>query len=97
MTDTTYNGWTNYETWLANVWLYETDFAGRLENGDLCDLSCVDVCVIQEIISEHIEMMTDEACEASRGLASDLLGAAISAININELARTYFSDLETED
>ena len=43
------------------------------------------------------ELMTDEARVASHGFASDLLEAAISAININELARAYFSDLETGD
>jgi hypothetical protein len=96
MTDTTYNGWTNYETWLANIWLGEADFAGRLESGDLCDLSCVDVCVIEEIISEHIELMTDNPREQACGLGQDLMRAAISAININELARAYFSDLEVE-
>ena len=96
MTDATYNGWTNYETWLANVWLSEVDFVGRLESGDLCDLTCADVCVIEEIIQEHIEIMTEETRDASHGLASDLLSAAISAINVNELARHYFNDLETE-
>lgn len=94
MTDTTYNGWANYETWLANVWLTETDFEARLESGDLCDLTCVDVCVIEEIIQDHINLMTED--EASHGLAADLISAAISSINVNELARAYFSDLETE-
>lgn len=92
MTETTYNGWTNYETWLANIWLNETDFAGELEsqrNLTLCDVA--------QQIESMIEIMTEEAREASRGLAEDLLGAAISAINVNELARAYFSDLETED
>lgn len=97
MTDTTYNGWTNYETWLAGIWFNEADFAGQLESGDLCNLTCADVCVIEEIIQEHIEVMTEETRDASHGLASDLLSAAISAININELARAYYSDLETED
>ena len=97
MTDTTYNGWTNYETWLANVWLGEADFTSRLTSGDLCDLNCVDLCVIEEIIQEHIDGTTCEAREASHGLGADLMQAAISAININELARAYFDDLETEE
>jgi hypothetical protein len=92
MTDTTYNGWTNYETWLANVWLDEAGFTNELasqRNLTLCDVA--------QQIESMIELMTDEAREASRDFASDLLGAAISAININELARAYFSDLATED
>lgn len=26
MTDNTYNGWTNYETWQAALWLSEADY-----------------------------------------------------------------------
>ena len=92
MTDTTYNGWTNYETWLAGLWLDQTDFTSELTNQRNLTLSDV-----AQQVESMIEAMTDDACEASRGLASDLLRAAISAININELARAYFSDLETED
>jgi hypothetical protein len=43
-----------------------------------------------------IEMMTDDPREQDCGLGQDLMRAAISAININELARAYFGDLETE-
>ena len=92
MTDTTYNGWTNYETWLAGLWLNEADFAGELEserNLTLCDVA--------EQIESMIEIMTEETREASNGLGADLLSAAVSAINVNELARAYYSDLETED
>ena len=33
MTDTTYNGWTNRETWLVNLWLGEEDFIGNQQDG----------------------------------------------------------------
>ena len=92
MTDTTYNGWTNFETWLAGLWLNEADFAGELESQR--GLTLGDVA---EQIESMIEVMTEETRETSSGLASDLLSAAISAININELARVYYSDLETEE
>jgi len=92
MTDTTYNGWTNYETWLANVWLSEVDFTSELESERGLTL-----CDVAQQVEDTIEIMTDEAREVSRGFASDLLRAAIGAINVNELARAYFGDLETED
>lgn len=91
MTDTTYNGWTNYETWFAGLWLNEADFAGRLEsqrNLTLCDVA--------QQVEDMIEVMTEETREASNGLGADLLSAAIREININELARVYYSDMETE-
>jgi vacuolar-type H+-ATPase subunit C/Vma6 len=92
MTDTTCNGWTNYETWLANVWLGETGF-----QDDLASQRNLTLDDVAREIESMIEMMTEEAYEASHGLASDLMRAAISAINVNELARAYFSDLETEE
>ena len=87
-----YNGWTNYETWLAGLWLDQIGFQDNLDSQR--NLTLEDVA---QQVESMIEMMTDEARDASRDLASDLLGAAISAININELARAYFSDLETEN
>ena len=84
MTDTTYNGWTNYETWLANVWLGETGF-----QDDLASQRNLTLDGVAQNIEGMIELMTDEAREASYGLAWDLMQAAISAININELARAY--------
>ena len=92
MTDTTYNGWTNYETWLANVWLGEADFTSELASQR--NLTLDDVA---QNIEGMVELMTDEAREQAQGLGADLMQAAIGAININELARAYFSDLETED
>ena len=92
MTDTTYNGWTNYETWLANVWLGEADFTSELASQR--NLTLGDVA---QNIESMIELMTDETREQAHGLGADLMQAAISAININELARAYFSDLETGD
>ena len=87
-----YNGWTNYETWLANVWLGEADFTSELANQR--NLTLEDVA---HQVESMIEMMTEETRGASHGLGADLTQAAISAININELARAYFDDLETED
>jgi hypothetical protein len=91
MTDTTYNGWTNYETWLANIWLGETGFQDELASQR--NLTLGDVA---QQVESMIEMMTDDPREQDCGLGQDLMRAAISAININELARAYFGDLETE-
>ena len=92
MTDTTHNGWTNYETWLANVWLGEADFTS-----DLASQRNLTLDDVAQNIESMIELMTDETREQVHGLGADLMQAAISAININELARAYFSDLETEN
>ena len=35
MSDNTYNGWTNYETWQAALWLNEEDFLGRCQEDEV--------------------------------------------------------------
>ena len=35
--NTKYNGWTNYETWLCNLWFENFDFSDRLDMFDECD------------------------------------------------------------
>lgn len=39
MTDTTYNGWTNYETWAVNLWLdtVRKCTTDALRNGGMTD------------------------------------------------------------
>jgi hypothetical protein len=78
MTNETYNGWKNKETWLANVWLEEY-FQQELQDGN-------------DITAPHIEATIDNmlADTANQwGLFSDLLLAAIGQIDYRELAAAY--------
>ena len=77
-----YNGWTNKETWLVNLWL-----------GDMLQSDVEDG---QEISAEFIEMLVDEmASELSEtsGFITDLLNCALGEINYHEIASHY----ETEE
>lgn len=90
------NGWTNHETWLANVWLSEAGFDGRLESGDVMDLDGGDATTLEEAILEELELMTEVAPDS--GLSADLFRSAYGAINTFELAVSYLEGLpERED
>jgi hypothetical protein len=73
----TYNGWTNRETWLANLWLVEGNetpdemTAEALRNRVLDMVQALDDATIVE------------------GFIYDLLIAAIGRINYNEIVETY--------
>ena len=84
MSDTTYNGWTNYETWQAALWLNEGDFLGRCQE-----------CELDEVTTEILD---DELCEIAEadsmvGLARDIYNAWVSCVNLNEIADTFNQDL----
>ena len=72
----TYNGWTNRETWLVNLWLgdslaeYVRDTLG------------------QEIDASEAESYVDDYLDSAyaNGLASDLITNALGRVNWQEIA-----------
>jgi hypothetical protein len=73
MTATTYNGWTNYETWRVNLEIFDGyDPDGRL----VCPLELQDYA--EEIIEGQAE---------AHSLALDYAMAFLSAVNWCEIAR----------
>ena len=76
-----YNGWTNKETWLVNLWLGEY-ITEEQEAG-------------MEITSDHlratVENMRDDTSPLW-GLFSDLLEMALASVNWEEIAAHYKND-----
>jgi len=78
MNNDTYNGWSNKETWLANLWLSDY-FTQEIEDGQ-------DICAAH--IKDTINNMLADSPELW-GLFSDLLNTAISGIDCYEIASHY--------
>ena len=78
MTDSTYNGWTNYETWLVNIhtdWIADDIEGMHLANiYDLIDL-------YQQSLLETIESLHG----AGNAFAADLLSAAMERVDWYEI------------
>ena len=77
-----YNGWSNKETWLVNVWLGD-DLQAHKDEGEA-------------LTTDYIEGLVDDlACFgplAVTGLMSDLLSTAMGEINYWELEQHYKED-----
>lgn len=99
MADTTYNGWQNYETWLVNVWIDniqgEQEYwheAAREVYGQITVSGHIFTRAEHAAfeLAERMRDAFDEACEGqctTPGVFSDLLNAALSSVNWDQLAK----------
>ena len=82
MTDTRYNGWTNYETWRVNLEIFDGMDIGKWS----------DAYELSKWMQDYAEnLITDYKSETN--LAQDYALAFLSNVNWAEIARHY----QTED
>jgi hypothetical protein len=102
MQDKSYNGWTNYETWAVGMFLdgnytgehtyrevlalaEDHDSDARESERDPDDAVYTLANALQEWFNEQLPELD--------GIASDLLGAAVSEINWTELAKSKLTEI----
>ena len=76
-----YNGWSNKETWLVNVWLGD-DLQAHKDEGEA-------------LTTDYIEGLVDDLwseIDCDNGLMFDLLNTAMGEINYWELEQHYKED-----
>jgi len=81
----TYNGWKNYETWAVNLWL--NNEAGHYHMIRE-QASVLDIYELATYIREYVEEMMD-ALDIPTSMFSDLLNAALSEVNWDEIAEGF--------
>lgn len=99
--DREYNGWTNYETWCFNLWMDNEEGGCRYwkENTEQACRDNVDGNKVdRDAASYELAAMSKEYAEQAiesadvHGFLADLLGAAVSEINFEEVARHWIDD-----
>ena len=79
MTDTTYNGWTNYATWRVNLEIFD-----GMSPRDITDTRDVEAYELGQAMKELAELtMEDDAT----GLALEYARAFLSDVNWDEIAQ----------
>lgn len=105
MSDQTYNGWTNYETWAVGMFL-DGNYTGEGTYRDVLELveSAANgnaaergeaLWAVETDLKEYVEreIRGDDAEMHPASLATDLLGAALDSVNWRELAESKLSEI----
>lgn len=100
MNDKTYNGWSNYETWLVALWLDNDAGSNKQvfsDSWDALDEAEGNVAKATGRMAGLLQDMHDEARpDTGPGLFHDLLSAALSEVNWREIARNCIDSVADE-
>jgi len=92
----TYNGWTNYETWLTNLWFENFDFTDHIEDGVFDDMSSDDIVVwVSDYIKEYVYETVYET-QSHGGFVDDMLNSALQEVDWGDIADHYVDDIESQ-
>lgn len=98
MTDNTYNGWSNYETWNCALWIDNDQGQQAHANEqarEILERNDWDKDAARGDLAYALESMIDEQTpDLPASMFSDLLRAAIGAIDWRELADHYLTDID---
>jgi len=82
-----YNGWTNYETWAVNLWMDESsNYWEELVRDIIQDEGLEDVRDLTYKISLALKEQHEDDMPQTSGVFGDLLSASLSQVNWYEIA-----------
>lgn len=93
MSDKTYNGWTNYATWLVNLWIDNDPYLTEQFSNECCGLfgSWEEKDDVDWRLGDYIKEVMEEIIEEQgvEGFVLDLVNSAMSEVNWREIAGHY--------
>ena len=92
----TYNGWTNYETWLTNLYFDDfTDaFSEMTEDGQFDDLEDDDILdQVTEYIETFIDDYISQIVSSTDNFVTDIISSFIQEVDWKDIADHYVADI----
>jgi len=89
---TTYNGWSNYETWNVKLWL-DNDLGTYRDTVEMARCARDEYQLAQDLRAYVEEMAPD----LGASMFADLLGAALGEVDWSEIASAYLEDYSEEE
>ena len=97
MTDKTYNGWTNYETWLTNLHFECFEFTDEVDEGMFDDLSRDEIKDwIANYIQECVEETSFSPVEVGKYqnlFCTDIVQSFLGEVDWDDIAEHYLDDV----
>jgi len=90
----TYNGWTNYETWLTNLHFDNFEFEDQIEDGHFDDLDDEEIRdYVAEYIEQYVSDYVDESI-TSNSFVQDLVTSSLGEVDWRDIADHYVDDIK---
>jgi hypothetical protein len=93
MTDSKYNGWTNYETWRVNLEVFDGFDPFDYFSDDQANM----MDWLADTLKEHTETLIHEAGGGNGNIAVDYALAFLQSVNWHEIAEHMFLDYADEE
>ncbi len=95
-----YNGWTNYETWLVNLWMDNEEGSHRYWSvvahdsiqEHKCDEEPENWYYFERVLKEFLDDIGEGDTGRLYGMAADLLNAAISEVDTRAIAQSWVAN-----
>ncbi len=93
-----YNGWTNYETWLCNLWFYNFEFSDMLDMFEGVEDKDDILRIIEDYIKEYVQEFVESylAPGDTHGFIHDMLNSSIEEVDFRDIAEHYVDDVVSE-
>ena len=92
-----YNGWTNYETWVTKLWMDNDQGSYDYWQERTAELVGTEMPKPAHPLAQELRDTHEEALPELQGFASDLLRGAFSEINWYEIAESLIEDYQAEN